>query len=188
MLLLGDVMVQEECKKNGISKRTLWITQTALVSACAIVLSMVESMLPPLPVPIPGAKIGLSNIATMFSAQNLGLKSALVVTLFKAVFAGVTRGGSAFTISLCAGVISTLVMYSFIISKGNYFGYIGIAVFSAVSHNVTQLSVASVITDSSVFVYLPLLLITGVIAGVITGLALGIIMPIVRKTKMFVRD
>lgn len=165
------------------SNKILWLAQTAMLSAVAIVLSALESLLPPLPVP--GARIGLSNLATMFSAQNTGLTSALAVTLIKSAFVGLTRGLTAFLLSLCAGVVSTMIMYCFIISKGNYFGYIGIAVFSAAAHNVIQLCVAAVLTDSSVFAYLPLLLIAGVAAGCGTGITMGIIMPVLRKIKIF---
>ncbi len=163
------------------SKNIVWITQTAMLSAIAIVLSVVESMLPPLPIPVPGGKLGLSNIATLFATQNLGIKSALIIVLFKALFAFITRGTTAFVMSLCAGLISTLVMYCFIISNGNHFGYVGIAVFAAVAHNVVQLSVAAVLTDSAVFYYLPVLLIVSVVAGAVTGITMGLIMPIFRK-------
>ena len=167
-----------------MSKKIVFITQTALLSTLAIILSMLEALLPPLPIPIPGGKLGLSNVVTFFTIQNLGVKSTLIVVLFKAIFAGLTRGGIAFVMSLCAGVLSALVMYCFLISKGNYFGYIGIAVFSAVCHNTVQISIAALLTDSSVFFYFPVLLILSVIAGCLTGTAMGIIMPVFRKINL----
>lgn len=169
---------------RGYLPRFLWLTQTALVGAAAIVLSLFESVLPDLPVPLPGAKLGLSNIAVMFAADSIGLPSALAVAVIKALFAGVTRGATAFFMSLAGGVLSTLVMYLFLAAKSNRFGYIGIGISGAVTHNVAQLAVAALLTDFSVFAYLPVLLFAGLAAGALTGLAMGLIMPAVKQLKL----
>ena len=65
----------------------------------------------PLPMMPPGAKLGLSNLATMYAADSLGLPSALFLAVFKGVFALLTRGGMAGLMSLSGGVISTVVMW-----------------------------------------------------------------------------
>ena len=170
--------------RKEISPRILWMAQTGLVSAAAVVLSAFEGMLPDLPVPVPGAKLGLSNIAVMFAADCLGLPSALVTACFKAVFAGLTRGGTAFLMSLAGGVLSTLAMYIFLASKSSRFGYIGIAVCGAAVHNTAQLCVAALLTDASIFAYLPVLLIAAVLAGCLTGLAMGLLAPPVKKLRL----
>ena len=46
-----------------------------------------ENLIPPLPMMPPGAKLGLSNLATMYAADSLGLPSALFLAVFKGVFA-----------------------------------------------------------------------------------------------------
>ncbi len=163
--------------------RVLWITQTALVAAIAIILSVVDSSLPPIPIPIPHLRLGLSNIAPMFACKKMGLLSALLVTVIKSSFVGLTRGGFAFIISLIAGLLSTLVAYAFINSKGNYYGWVGIGVVCANIHNIVQLFIISIFTDFSVFVYLPVLLITGVITGAITGFCIGLLLPIIERIK-----
>lgn len=160
------------------------MAQTGLVSAAAVVLSAFEGMLPDLPVPVPGAKLGLSNIAVMFAADCLGLNSALVTVCFKAIFAGLTRGGTAFLMSLAGGALSTIVMYLFLAVKSNRFGYIGIAVCGAAVHNTAQLCVAALLTDAAIFTYLPILLIVAVPAGSLTGLAMGLIVPPVKKLRL----
>ena len=45
----------------------------------------------------------------MFATQSLGLASGLTAALFKAVFAGLTRGGVAFIMSLAGGVLLSLI-------------------------------------------------------------------------------
>lgn len=140
-------------------------------------------MLPDLPVPLPGAKLGLSNIAVMFAADSIGLPAALAVAAIKALFAGVTRGATAFLMSFAGGVFSTLVMYVFLAVKSNRFGYIGIGVCGAVTHNTAQLAAAALLTDFSVFTYLPVLLLAGLAAGTITGIAMGFMMPAFKRLK-----
>lgn len=173
--------------RKEISPRILWMAQTGLISAAAVVLSAFEGMLPDLPVPVPGAKLGLSNIAVMSAADCLGLPSALTAACFKAVFAGLTRGGTAFLMSLAGGLLSTLVMYLFLAAKTNRFGYIGIAVCGAAVHNTAQLCVAALLADASIFAYLPVLLLAAVLAGCLTGLAMGLIVPPVKKLKLYGR-
>lgn len=75
--------------------------------ALAIALSLQEGWLPALPAP--GAKLGLSNIVTMFVLSSMGLPAALAVAAGKAVFA-LFRGGTAFLMSFAGGAASTLVM------------------------------------------------------------------------------
>ena len=91
---------------------------TALLAALALALSFLEGLLPPLPMMPPGAKLGLSNLATMYAAGSLGLPSALFLAVFKGAFALVTRGGMAGLMSLSGGVVSTVVMW-LLLKKAN---------------------------------------------------------------------
>ena len=84
--------------------------ELGIFAALALVLSFLESLLPPLPMMPPGAKLGLSNIVTMFLASSQGLVPALLIALLKGLFAGVTRGFTAMVLSLAGGMLSTCVM------------------------------------------------------------------------------
>lgn len=179
MQLSGDYM--KKTKKSNTN--VLWITKTALMSAAAIVLSVLESALPDLPVVIPGAKLGLANIATMFAADYIGFSSSIAVSLLKSIFVFVTRGFTAFVMSLFAGIMSTLLMWRMLKAKSHPFGYIGIGVAGAAIHNFTQIITSYFIIGSTVFAYLPVLLIISVITGSITGFTIGIIMPAIKKVN-----
>lgn len=154
------------------------------MSAVAIVLSAVEYALPDLPIAVPGAKLGLSNIATMFTADTLGLLSAVCVSVLKSLFVLITRGFTAFLMSLCGGLLSTIIMYIMLNIHKHPFGYIGVGVAGAVTHNVTQLMVASLIMGVAVFGYAVYLIPAAIITGGITGLALGIMLPVVKKINI----
>lgn len=169
-------------------KYTLRITQTALVSAVALVLSAVEMALPDLPIVIPGMKLGLSNIVNMFCLVALDLPTALFVCVIKALFALLTRGVTAFFMSLVGGLVSTILMYVLISIRKPKFGYIGIGICGAFFHNFGQIIVAFLMTDVTVFAYLPVLSSISLVTGSITGLVLSLLLPPLVKTKLFCVD
>ena len=144
---------------------------TGLLAALAIALSFLEGLLPPLPMMPPGAKLGLSNLATMYAADSLGLPSGLFLAVFKGVFALVTRGGMAGLMSLSGGVVSTVVMW-LLLKKANASLGVVVGVCGALAHNAAQLCVAYFLTGTSVAFYVPFLVLFGVLTGLLTGLVL----------------
>lgn len=154
---------------------TIKITQTAMVSAVALILSYIEMMLPDMPFVLPGMKLGLSNIATMFALTAMSFPSALVVCLTKALFALLMRGVTAFLMSLSGGLLSLMAMY--LLMKLKYIGFIGIGVGGAFCHNLGQILVAFMFTDSTVFAYFSVLGLSSIITGTVTALAVYIILP-----------
>ena len=165
-------------KKND---KVIFIANTAVMAAVAIALSIAESLIPPMPMVPPGGKLGLSNIAVMLGADMLGFPSAMLIAVIKSVFAGVTRGFTAFIMSLSGGVVSALVMIILLRRATKKIGYIGIGVCGAVTHNLTQLAVSSMITTDAVFVYLPALTAMAIVTGAVTGTIMGVIIPHYRK-------
>ncbi|MCL2512332.1 MAG: Gx transporter family protein [Oscillospiraceae bacterium] len=165
------------------NKYSIKTAKFGMLLALSLSLSFLESILPPVPFLPPGAKLGLSNIVTMFAVINGGLPSGLLIAVLKSVFAGFTRGFSAFIISLCGGVLSIFTLRLMLFFKDRkLFGLAGVSVISAVFHNIGQLAGAFVLTGSIyVFGYLPSLILFGIIAGVITGAVLKAVMPALEK-------
>ena len=148
--------------------------------ALAMAISFLESLIPPI-IPVPGVKPGFSNIVTMFCLSSLGFPYALAVTLFKATFALLSRGVTAFFMSLCGGVLSLTVMALLFKVSEKYLGYMGIGVLSAVSHNIGQLCVACVILGKTILSISPVLLFGGIICGLITGTVFHYTVPVLNK-------
>ncbi|MBR1810682.1 MAG: Gx transporter family protein [Clostridia bacterium] len=162
------------------------VAVVGILSAEAVVLSFLESLLPPLTFLPPGAKLGLANVAVMFTVVWAGLPAALAVTAVKALYVLITRGLSAFWISLCGGLCSVAVMYFLTRTRQtgrrrSSFGYIGISVLSATAHNLGQLGAASAIAGAPLIAYLPLLVLFGIFFGSVTGTVLGVVMPVLEK-------
>lgn len=166
-----------------MNKKTLWLTKTSLLACVAIVLSIIESFFPYISLPIPGAKIGISNIAVMVGASTTGMFSALTIVAVKACLTGITRGVLAFLLSLFGGIISVLLMCSAMKIPGKPFGYFGVGVIGALSNNITQLFVSSLLTSTAILFYLPMLMLISLVTGSITGISMGLLMPSIEKTK-----
>ena len=152
-----------------------------LLGALALVLSAAENMIPPVPVLPPGAKLGLSNLVTMFAVNALGLAPALFITLLKSLFAGLTRGVLASVMSLAGGLASTLAMWLVCRPRRQLAGAVGFGVVGAVAHNFGQFWVAFFLTTPAVVYYIPWLLLFGVLSGVLTGLVFCVTMPLLHR-------
>lgn len=163
--------------KNNTYKIALF----GVLSAVALTLSYLEGLIPTVAFMPPGAKMGFSNIATMFAASSMGIVSALAITFIKALFAGITRGVTAFFMSLCGGILSTVTMYLlFKLSKKT--GYMAIGIICAIVHNFGQLIVAIITAGNlSVLGYAPVLLISGTVTGAVTGTVLRAVMPALKR-------
>ena len=160
------------------------MTQTAFMLALIIVLSIFESSLPPIAASIPGIRMGLSNIVTMYALFTVGKRSAVMLNILKSFSVFVTRGAIAASLSLTGGMLSILVIiFLHAVLKDNI-GYAALSVSGAVFHNVGQLAAISVILNNPAAIgYLPVLIVSGVIMGLITGTILNTVMPSLLKQE-----
>ncbi len=174
-------------KKNTVRRVAL----AGILGAQALALAWLESLLPAFPFLPPGAKPGISNIVTMFAVCTLNLTDALFIVIIKAFFAGITRGMTAFFMSLCGGLMSFAAMaIIFRLAKKNRLGLVGTGVCCALAHNLGQLVAAAVITDTvTIAGYAPALLIFGVCTGIVTGFVFRAVSPLLIKiSKYFVSN
>lgn len=154
----------------------------AMIFAVALVLSIVENMLPPLPIAVPGVKFGLSNIAVMYALFFLGSKQAYLIAILKGGFVFITRGIIAGALSLSGGILSITMMLLLLLVFRQKISYLGISIFGAVFHNIGQFLVIILLyTGMNILPYLPVLLISGVIAGIVTSTLLRFILPALKR-------
>lgn len=158
------------------------LTGTATLAALAIVLSFLEGMLPELPVP--GARLGLSNLAVMTAIEIYGVFGGCGVFIIKAAFALLTRGGTAGMMSFFGGALSTLFMWLVLKHDKNSFGYVGVGIIGAAAHNTGQLCAAFLLMGGVVKYYLPFFLLTGIATGAVTGLVNGILLSGIEKSGL----
>lgn len=158
------------------------IALMGLLLAMVTVLAYIEHLIPLDAVLPPNVKLGLSNIVTMFCVYCLGWREGLILAVLKSGFVFLTRGLVAFSLSLCGGVLSVLVLILLLFFFKEKISYLLASVLAAVAHNLGQFVAISLIMQSDLFVYyLPILLIFGVILGAITGIMLRVILPALKK-------
>jgi heptaprenyl diphosphate synthase len=146
------------------------LTLLGLLSAIALTIFMVEAQIPPI-VPLPGVKLGLANIVTVFAVFALGGKEAAAV-LFVRVFLGAVFAGNFSTIFYSAGggvcaIAVTIALKKILTEKQLWVaGCVG-----AVAHSIGQMAVAVAISGTpSLAVYLPVMIVISIITGLFTGL------------------
>lgn len=165
-----------------MSGKSRKIAVCGLLGALALVLTLLEGMLPPIPGLPPGARPGLSNIVTMFAAGSLGLPYALAIALIKGVFAFLTRGVTAGLMSLSGGLMSTLAMW--IAWKKTRFSLLFTGVCGALAHNAAQLCIAVLLTGRAALFYIPAMLLLSIVCGLCTGLVLRLLLPLLEKLHL----
>lgn len=165
-----------------MSGKSRKIAVCGLLGALALVLTLLEGMLPPIPGLPPGARPGLSNIVTMFAAGSLGLPHALAIALIKGVFAFLTRGVTAGLMSLSGGLMSTLAMW--VVWKKTRFSLLFTGVCGALAHNAAQLCIAVLLTGRAALFYIPAMLLLSIVCGLCTGLVLRLLLPLLEKLHL----
>ena len=162
--------------------RTRRMVLTALFFGMALLLSLVEGAMPPVPIPVPGVKLGLSNIVVMYLLFFLGRGPAVSVAVLKAGFVGMTRGIIAGFVSLGGGLCAVGIMALLLSWRKDKISYFMLSMVGAVFHNVGQFAVISVIyANSFLWPYLPVLLLFGMLAGFVTSALFQVIMPAVAR-------
>lgn len=146
------------------------LTLMALLCAIALTIFMVEAQIPA-PVPLPGVKLGLSNIITVFAVFVLGPWEGAAI-LFVRIFLGAVFAGNFSTIlysgagGLCA-ILVTILLRRILNKKQLWVA--GCA--GAIAHSIGQMVVAVLVTGTpSIAIYLPALIICSIITGLFTGL------------------
>lgn len=152
----------------------------------AILISFAESLIP-VPIPVPGIKLGLANIITMLAIVFLDKKDVFFIVLARSfVVAILTRGVMMLAFSLTGGLLSALVMWLLYTRLTKHVSIKGISVAGAITHNTVQLVVASFILGQVVVLYyLPVLMISAIVTGLITGSIGELAINEIRKIGVF---
>lgn len=152
------------------------ITLLGLLTAIALTIFMLEAQIPPL-VPIPGVKIGLANIVTVFTVFAIGAREGAAVLACR-VFLGAVFAGNFSTIFYSAAggalAIATTIGLKRILTHKQLWvaGALG-----AVAHSIGQVIAAVIIAATpGLFVYLPVLMAIGIVTGLFTGLCAQVLL------------
>ena len=150
--------------------KTKKLALMALLTAIALTIFMVEAQIPPL-VPLPGVKIGLSNIVTVFAVFALGPGEAASI-LFCRIFLGSIFAGNFSSILYSAAGGFCAIGVTILLRKVLSLRQLWVAgALGAIAHSVGQMAVAVIMTGTpSIVIYLPALIAISIITGTFTGL------------------
>ena len=167
-----------------------WTTKNlalcAVLTALALGLSTLENLFPvSLVVPLPGVKLGLANIVTVFALYELGAVPALVILLARCGLGSLFAGNaSALLFSLLGGLTAMLVMIG--LKRCRRLSIYGVSIGGAAAHNCGQIAAACLTLGSTApLYYLPILLGASLITGAVTGVAAACLFRVLAHTNIF---
>jgi heptaprenyl diphosphate synthase len=148
-----------------------------------MILSFVESQIPAL-VAVPGIKVGLPNLVIVFMLYRIGFKEAVTVSIIRIILVSILFGNlQTMTFSIAGAALSLLGML--LLKKLNWFSCITVSIVGGILHNVGQIIAACLWTQTAAIAYyLPVLLISGVLAGALIGLISGLLVEKSKKWKL----
>ena len=159
------------------------LTELSVLTAVALIIFVVELQIPN-PFPIPGIKLGLANIITVYAVYRYKPYEAAAITVVRLILGAVFAGNFAALIYSASGaalcLIGMLILRRLIDEKHIWIS----SVFGALLHNTGQMAAALIITQTpQLLAYYPFLLVSGCLAGAFTGLCAQIVISRLKKNK-----
>ena len=146
------------------------LTHLALYTAMALALSAVETLIP-LPVPIPGVKLGLSNIVILAALLFRGRRDAGIILALRILLGGFLAGSPSMLLFSAAGGALAFLTMAVTLSRLSKDKIWAVSICGALGHNAGQLLMAAFILRTfSIFVFGPVLLLSAIVTGLFTGL------------------
>lgn len=166
-----------------MSMQSLTKNRTAylgVLAAFCLILSYVESLLP-IPMPVPGIKIGLSNLPVVICLGVFGPFYGILLSVVKAVLCSLLFGNfNVLMYSLTGALLSSVIMSLCFGCKRIHIPVV--SSIGGVFHNLGQFIVAYIILKSDgLFYYLPLLIISGLFTGLILGFVANMTIKPIKK-------
>ena len=164
---------------------TRQLAQCAALTALALALSYMENFFPlSLAIPLPGIKLGLANIVTVFALYTLGAGQALLILLARCLLGAMFAGNlNALIFSVMGGLSAMAVMI--VLSRLKKLSIYGVSIGGAAAHNIGQMAAACItLGNTMVLGYLPFLLAVSLVTGTLTGFVAGLLFRAMRNIHL----
>ena len=149
--------------------------------ALALILSYIEVLIPPMVSAVPGIKIGLANIITLFLLYRLGAREAITVAASRVVLAALLFG-SALSLAYSASGAALAIAVMIILRASGRFSAVGVSIGGAVAHNVGQVVCAVIILGTrEIGYYAVVLSVSGVLSGIFVGIAGALLLRHIKR-------
>ena len=150
----------------------------AVLTALALGLSTLENLFPvTLLIPLPGVKLGLANIVTVFALYQLGALPALAILTARCLLGGLFAGNaSAMLVMILLRRLKGLSIY-------------GVSIGGAAGHNLGQMAAALItLGNTAVLGYLPFLLGISLLTGALTGFVSSLLFRAMAHIKLSTKE
>ena len=166
------------------NKKVQQVALSGLLTSLMLVFGFIERQFP-LPVPVPGIKLGLANSVLLYALYMLGIRQTIVLMLLKSLMSWlIYMNLSAMLYSFAGGVLSVAAMI--LVNRMKGVSPIGVSALGAVFFNIGQILMAAWVlgTPQLIVTYLPVLMVSGVLTGILTGVIAKLVMKHLRAMKM----
>ena len=147
-------------------------TRLSMLLALSVALNVIEASLPLFNGYIPGLKLGLANIVTLFIIYQFSLKDAFYVGILRVFLVGILRTGlfsTTFFFSLSGVLLSIICMY--LAKNFLKLSIVGVSIIGSIAHSTGQvISSILLLQMTSMIYYLPWLLLFSIPTGILVGL------------------
>ncbi len=147
-------------------------TRLSMLLALSVALNVIEASLPLFNGYIPGLKLGLANIVTLFIIYQFSLKDAFYVGILRVFLVGILRTGlfsTTFFFSLSGVIFSIICM--FLAKNFLKLSIVGVSIIGSIAHSTGQVLTSILLLQmSSMIYYLPWLLLFSIPTGILVGL------------------
>ena len=147
-------------------------TRLSMLLALSVALNVIEASLPLFNGYIPGLKLGLANIVTLFIIYQFSLKDAFYVGILRVFLVGILRTGlfsTTFFFSLSGVLLSIICMY--LAKNFLKLSIVGVSIVGSIAHSIGQVITSILLLQmSSMIYYLPWLLLFSIPTGILVGL------------------
>ena len=166
-----------------MSAKVRRLTELAVLTAVSLIIFIVELQIPN-PFPIPGIKLGLANIITVYAVYHYKAHEVAAMVAVRLILGAVFTGNFTALLYSASGaflcLVGMLILRRFIDEKHLWIA----SVFGAVLHNTGQMAAALLVTQTvQLFLYYPFLLVSGCLSGAFTGLCAQLITARIKGWK-----
>lgn len=159
------------------------LAELAVLTAVSLIIFIIELRIPN-PFPIPGIKLGMANIITVYAVYHYKATKTVMIVAIRLVLGSMFSGNAAVLLYSASGstlCLLGMLLLRFVIHESHIWL---VSIFGAVLHNTGQMAAALAVTQTAgLIAYYPFLLIAGCLAGLFTGLCAQLMIPRLHKSQ-----
>jgi heptaprenyl diphosphate synthase len=178
----------EDEKKMKTDKNKNFVTANkvvtlAIFTTLSLIMFIIENLFDP--IPIPGAKMGLSNIFSFAALIMYSPVEAFIIVAIRTILGSLFAGNvSALMYSFTGGIVSMAISSILVYLVYPKISIISISIVAAIAHNMVQCAIFAILSKSVSMLYLlPYLALLGILSGAIVG---AVVMLIYKRVPISV--